>query len=124
NCTVRNSRLDEEDLDLDGQLNFIDPESERVKRFIVDLSDPRNFTRIGGFLLDSSGTGAGVTVDTLRTPNDRRVRAVRLTMLSGDGLRDEEFSRTALARLRLVGSPWLKRTDRVLSGIAGDSTAV
>jgi hypothetical protein len=28
---------------------------------------------------------------------------------------------TALARLRLVGAPWLKRTERPISGIAGDS---
>ena len=62
-------------------------------------------------------------LDSLNAPNDRRVKAMRLTMVSGAALTDDEFSHMALARLNLEGAPWLRRGDRPLSGIAGDSSA-
>jgi hypothetical protein len=53
----------------------------------------------------------------------RRARALRITVISGDGLADEEFSTVALARLRLTGAPWLKVSDKTLHGIAGTQTS-
>lgn len=141
NCTVRNNRLDEEDIDLDGRLNFTDEatEQEQLKRFVVDLGDRRNWTRVGRCFQQRDSSAAGVSADSvcwvqvrlnwrapveeLNSPNERRVRAMRLTMMSSPVAGDDEFTRVALARLRLVGAPWLKRSDAPLSGMAGDSSA-
>ncbi|MEO7996395.1 MAG: cell surface protein SprA [Gemmatimonadaceae bacterium] len=142
NCTVRNNRLDEEDIDLDGQLNLtsIDADKEQWKRFVVDLADTRNWARTGkcrSFVTDSTAALGVVTdslcwvqirlnwrapTDSLNSPNDRRIRAMRLTMVSAAGERDDATTRIALAKFELIGAPWLRRADRPLSGIAGDST--
>jgi len=139
NCGVRNNRLDEEDIDLDGRLNLSDAQrdQEQFKRFAVDLSDRRNWTRVGRCYADSSSTGGAFSADSIcwvqirmnwrapleeqNAPNDRRVRAMRLTMVSSAQATDDEFTRVSLARLRLIGAPWLKRADRPISGAAGDS---
>jgi hypothetical protein len=143
-CTVRNNRLDEEDLDQDGQLNLEDALTdggERLRRFVVDLSDRRTFTRENPAACQATVTPTVGEVAALaerrcwvlvrvpfRAPSDstdgfniRRVRALRLTMVSGEQEPDSAFTTTALARLRLVGAPWLRRTDRAAVGIAGDS---
>lgn len=141
NCTVRNNRLDEEDIDLDGQLNLssTDTDREQWKRFAVDLSDARNWSRTGKcrtFVTDSqpvlgvvSDTLCWVQVrlnwrspdDSLNTPTDRRMRALRVTMVSSAAEADDAFTRIALSGFQLVGAPWLRRSDRPLSGAAGDS---
>lgn len=141
NCTVRNNRLDEEDIDLDGRLNFDAAaiEQEQLKRFVVDLGDRRNWTRVGRCFAQRDSSAAGVTADSvcwvqvrlnwrapveeLNSPNERRMRAMRLTVMSSPAAGDEAFTRVALARLRLVGAPWLKRSAEPLSGMAGDSSA-
>lgn len=140
-CTVRNNRLDEEDIDLDGQLNIPSSaiESEQIKRYAVDLSNKNNWTRVGRCFSQTDTTNVGVASDSLcwvqikmnwrapleelNSPNDRRVRAMRMTMVSSVNSADDEFSRIALARFRLVGAPWLKRSDRPISGAAGDSAS-
>ncbi|MFO0095955.1 MAG: cell surface protein SprA, partial [Gemmatimonadaceae bacterium] len=140
NCTARNNRLDEEDIDLDGQLNLPSSaiEQEQIKRFVVDLSDRRNWTRVGRCYRQQDSTAAGVQSDSLcwvqvrlnwrapsdeqNNPNDRRMRALRMTMVSGIQAADDDFTRIALARFRLVGAPWLKRGTEPLSGMAGDSS--
>ncbi|MEX0909506.1 MAG: hypothetical protein WDZ58_07050, partial [Gemmatimonadaceae bacterium] len=53
----------------------------------------------------------------------RRVRALRITMISGAGTPDDAFVRVPLARLRLTGAPWLKRDDKPLIGIGGERRA-
>ena len=139
NCTARNGRLDEEDIDQDIALNFTDDEREleRVRRFIVDLSDPRTYARVGKCNVrvdDVNGsTPAAARMCWVQVrlpfnaPDDstnggpliRRVRALRLTVISGVTLGDEQFSLTPVARLRVVGAAWLKRAGHVLDGIAG-----
>jgi hypothetical protein len=141
NCGARNNRLDEEDIDLDGQLNLpaSAADQEAFRRFVVDLADARSWTRTGRCYQQRDSTAAGVTADSLcwvqvrlnwrapaedlNAPNDRRMRALRLTMVSGAQAADDAFTRVALARMRLVGAPWLKRAGTPLSGIAGDSSA-
>jgi cell surface protein SprA len=140
NCTARNNRLDEEDIDLDGQLNLpaAATEQEQLRRFVVDLGDQRNWTRVGRCYRQQDSTAAGVTSDSLcwvqvrlnwrapseevNAPNERRMRALRMTMVSSAQAADADFVRVALARLRLVGAPWLKRAAEPLSGVAGDSS--
>jgi cell surface protein SprA len=132
NCTAGNNRLDEEDIDLDGTLNS---GQEQLKRFVVDLSKPENWTRRGG--CQAFGDSTGVVSDSLcwvqirlnwrapleelNSPNDRRMRAMRLALVSSVDAPDDDIARIGLARFRLVGAPWLKRSDRPLSGAAGDS---
>jgi len=142
NCGARNNRLDEEDIDLDGQLNIPNAaiDQEQYKRFVVDLADKRNWTRVGRCYQQTDSSATGVVSDSLcwvqvrlnwrapaeeqNTPNDRRVRALRLTMVSNAESADDAFVRVALTRFRLVGAPWLKRSTEPLSGMAGDSAGV
>ncbi len=141
-CSVRNNRLDEEDIDLDGQLNLTSSatDNEQIRRFAIDLSKKENWTRVGRCLPQIDSSAAVIVADTvcwvqirlnwrapleeLNTPNERRVKAMRLTMVSSANSPDDDFVRVALARFRLVGAPWLKRSDRPISGAAGDSSAL
>ena len=134
NCTVANSRLDEEDLDADNALR----KDDRALRYIVDLTDSTSWDRRGECgrpVNDPNGARpVGSTmcwvhvrlpfsapVDTINGgPLVRRVQAVRITAISPSGARDDAFITTAIARLRLVGAPWLKRASRPLTGIAGE----
>ncbi|HVZ50022.1 MAG TPA: cell surface protein SprA [Gemmatimonadaceae bacterium] len=137
NCTVGNGRLDEWDIDGDNVLNYdaSQREQERVFRYVADLADPRAWTRVGGCRLapnDPAGPAAPklcwvlvrmpftAPADTINGgPSPQRVRAMRLTMVSGDGLADTDFSQVVLARLRITGAAWLKRSDHTITGIGG-----
>ncbi|MEQ1690679.1 MAG: cell surface protein SprA, partial [Gemmatimonas sp.] len=139
---VRNNRLDEEDIDLDGQLNLpsASVDNEQIRRFAVDLSDKRHWTRVGKCFAQSDSSGGTIVADSvcwvqvrlnwrapleeLNNPNERRMRAMRVTMVSSAQSLDDDFVRIAFAKFRLVGAPWLKRADRPISGAAGDSTAL
>jgi hypothetical protein len=142
NCTVHNNRLDEEDIDADNVLNLTSAErdQEQFYRYIVNLADPSRRTRVGVCSTPPQLAGhAKIPRDDVcwvffripfKTPDDsvghpllRRARALRITMISGDGLADEAFSTVPLARLRLTGAPWLKVSDKTLHGIAGDQTS-
>jgi len=144
NCTVHNGRLDENDIDQDNTLNFNSSsrESERLLRYVVDLADPKAYTRVGKCAVieaDSSGGAVennnlcwvffrlpfNAPFDTIAGgPSIRRVRALRLTMVSGAGQRDDAFTQLPLAQFRLTGASWLKRADRPLTGIAGDRAGI
>ena len=139
NCTVHNNRLDEEDIDLDGVLNLPSTarDAERLSRFVVDLSDPRRWVRFGkSFSQQIDSTAARHTLqwvlvrvpfrtadDTLNSVLLRRIRALRVTMISGANTADNEFLQIPLARLKLTGPPWLKRNAQTLAGIAGETPA-
>ncbi|MDQ6718503.1 MAG: cell surface protein SprA [Gemmatimonadota bacterium] len=141
-CTINNNHLDEEDIDADNVLNLTSAErdNEKWNRYIVDLSDPAKYTRIGKCSVAPTllpGRTAPDSVcwvlfrvpfkspdDSLGQPLLRRAHALRVTMLSGTGLGSEEFSTIPLARLRLTGAPWLKLNDHSLRGIAGDQPGV
>lgn len=135
NCTVGNKRLDEEDIDLDNALNFDSSqrENERLLRYVVDLSDASKFSRVGKSYTDTlfvSGvpqvrTRQWVFVDIpFKTPTDslndvnrRRIRSVRLTVVSGAQQGTEEPTQFPIAELRVTGAPWLNRSTQTLAGI-------
>jgi hypothetical protein len=141
NCTVGNNRLDEEDIDQDGVLNYTTAqrELEQVRRYIVDLSDSRSYNRIGrcdvtiNDVNRSTVPAAPLCWVQVRlpfsSPDDtisggpllRRVRALRLTVISGAGAADGQFTLVPLARLRIVGAPWMKRAPSPLAGLGGDA---
>lgn len=122
NCTRGNGRNDSEDLDGDGVLDT----AERSLRYVVTLDGTspflartRNETGTDFRLYRIPIRGAGIEVNGPVTEADlRAVRHVRLTVV---GDRDAEFT---LARMRIVGSRWIRRTaDGVLTGIIGDTLA-
>ncbi|MEP6904917.1 MAG: cell surface protein SprA, partial [Gemmatimonadales bacterium] len=136
-CTIANNRLDEEDIDGDNVLNLTsaEREQEQLRRYIVNLADESKYNRVGKCSL-ARRVVVGPPPDSVcwvlfripfRAPDDslgapllRRMRAVRITMLSSDAAADNEFSQVAIARIRLTGSPWIKRRDTGLRGIGAE----
>ena len=147
NCTVRNNRLDEEDIDLDYALNYKEAQrgSESFFRYTVDLAAlsqdtaaaPRGrcFSSMTDTLQKDAGGGGpfcwirvrvplDAARDTVNAPLRRRIRALRLTMVAGATVPNGETITTPIARFRLAGPLWLKRADAPLAGVGGDSLAV
>lgn len=141
NCTVDNSRLDEEDIDFDNALNLNDSqrENERLLRYVVDLGDPKMYRRVGGTYTDTLIVGTEPRVrtrqwvlvsvpfnapaDSLNDVNRRRLRALRLTVVSGVGTPDDEAVQFPIADLRVTGAPWINRANATLVGLGGTRTA-
>lgn len=140
NCTAGNNRLDDEDIDADNVLNLTsaERESEELRRYIVNLADTASYSRIGRCGL-SARTVVGPSPeercwvlfripfrsadDSIGAPLLRRIRALRITMISGAGAGDDDFAQVPIARLRLTGAPWLKRSAVALRGIAAEQPA-
>src|SRR5262249_54375273 len=57
--------------------------------------------------------------DSLNDVNRRRIRALRLTVVSGARESDDEPAQLPLAELQVTGAPWLARSDRTLPGVGG-----
>ena len=132
NCTIGNSRLDEEDLDGDSQLNFTSPASERLFRYVVDLRKQESISRTGQCYESVAGGGRNscwilvrvpfrAPTETIGQPILRRVKTLRISMVSGTGIADTAFQTVPIARLKLIGSPWIKRSDQALRGIGGET---
>jgi hypothetical protein len=139
-CTVGNNRLDEEDIDGDNVLNLTSAErnAEQVRRYVVNLADSSSYTRVG-----RCSTSPRLVVgpapedrcwvliripfrsasDSIGAPLLRRMRALRITMISGSGTADNEYTQVPIARLRLTGAPWLKRSDATLRGIGAETSS-
>ena len=123
NCTRGNGRRDEEDLDGDGTLDV----AERHVRYVVRLDGASPYlarTRI------ETGTDFQLYRIPIRGPNAldvggalseadlRAVKHLRITV-AGEG-----SQRLQVARMRLVGSRWIKRAgEGVLAGLGGDTLA-
>ena len=132
NCTVANNKLDEDDIDLDNALNFSSAqrESERILRYVVDLNAPSAVTRVGGRFTDTlyvrgqpqARTRNWVLVrvpfktptDSLNDVNRRKVRALRLTLVSAQGPDAEVPVQLPIAELQVVGARWLDRSNQTL----------
>ena len=120
NCTRGNGRPDSEDLDGDGNLDT----DERYMRYVVELDGSSPY-----LVRDTTGTGTLFRLYRIPLRGPRAVnpggmftdgdfRAVKHLRLSVTG--DAEGA-AVLARMRLVGSRWVKRAgEGVLSGVAGD----
>jgi len=120
NCTRGNGRRDTEDLNGNGVLDT----TERHVRYVVKLDGSSPFlarTRQGTgtafrlFRVPLRGPHAIFPAGSFTEADWRAVQFLRVTVAGGHP------SRLTLARMRLVGSRWLKRGgDGVLEGIAGD----
>lgn len=144
NCTARNSRLDEEDIDQDAVLNYRSDqrEQERVRRFVVDLSKASSYNRVGACGVTIADVNQAVQPGAelcwvqvkvpFSAPDDavaggptlRRVRALRVTVVSGPTNADDRYTLVPLARLRVTGAGWLKRAARPLRGLGGDEESL
>jgi hypothetical protein len=124
-CTRHNGQVDTEDLNNDQHLDtLIAASGEQAFRYVFKAGDARYRVRDGG-------TVAGVgqwhlyripfRADTAQigVPNIRQVRALRMTVVTPAGAEPESTVFFALARLRLVGAPWVKRAGTPIAGLAG-----
>ena len=137
NCTIANAKLDEEDIDLDNALNLgsADRDRERLLRYIVDLSLPTYYKRVGNSFTDTLyvqgvprprtrqwvlvSVPFGTPSDSLNDVDRRKLRALRLTVVSGAAQDPEEPTQLPIAELHVTGSPWLDRSPQTLAGIGG-----
>jgi hypothetical protein len=124
-CTRGNGTLDTEDLNGDNTLNASGA-ADNVFRFIVDLRDPKYFVRTGG--TDVNGGGWRLyrvpirSPDaTIGSPNLRLIQQLRLTVVAPPGVDSAKVGRFGLARMRFVGAPWARRTDRPAPGLFGQT---
>jgi hypothetical protein len=128
-CGRHNNAVDTEDQDGDFALDSLTGvrTAESFVRYVFPIGDERYFVRDGGMI-----AGAGwrlyripFRTDTLQigTPSLRQVQSLRITIAAPatatPGAPDPELY-FALARVRLVGSSWVKRADTPLPGIGGE----
>jgi hypothetical protein len=124
-CTRRNGTADSEDLNNDQHLDtLVAAAAEAHVRYVFRVGDPRYFVRSGGTV---AGVGqwklyrVPFRSDTLQVgaPDLRQVRALRLTVVAPESPRPESTLYFALARMRLLGAPWVKRDATPIPGLAG-----
>jgi Motility related/secretion protein len=127
-CTNGNGALDTEDLNGDALLDG-NGSAENYFRYVVDLAADSFFVRNGVTSIDAQGRSAtwklyripirrpGLTVGT---PTLRLAQHLRLTVAAPpDAGQPDIVARFALARLRFVGSPWLRRSETPIAGLTG-----
>ncbi len=119
-CTRGNGRPDSEDLDADGNLDV----AERHLRYVISLDGLSPFlartraetgTDFQLYRVPLRGAGAIEVGGPISEADLRAIRHLRVTATGPSG-------EVELARMRLVGSRWIKRAgEGVLDGIVGDT---
>jgi hypothetical protein len=119
-CTRGNGRPDGEDLDADGNLDV----AERHLRYVITLDGSSPFlertrsetgTDFQLFRVPIRAAGAVEVGGIISEADLRAVRHLRVTVAGAGG-------QVRVARMRLVGSRWIKRAgEGVLEGIVGDT---
>jgi hypothetical protein len=130
-CTRGNGVLDTEDLDGDQLLNAAGT-GEDVFRYIVDLARGDFYVRDGVTSRDAQGRTATWKLyriplrepsETINTPTLRLVKHMRVTFATPpDAGQPDVIARLALARMRFLGSPWTRRSDRPILGLTGSAS--
>ncbi|MBI4420485.1 MAG: cell surface protein SprA [Gemmatimonadetes bacterium] len=129
NCTRRNGFPDTEDLNGDNRLDVtVGTIQEDVLRYVFPVGGDGYLVRTGGTIPDQGGRfltwrlyRIPFRTDTIQVglPDVRQVRAVRMTLVAPDqGNAEREFF-FALARMRLIGAPWVKRAASPIAGLSG-----
>ena len=128
-CTRGNGVLNTEDLDGDNRLDVnVGVTQEDFVRYVLPVGDERFFVRRGGNYIDENGRThtwrlyrVPFREDTVQVgrPNLFQVKAVRLTMVAPDQAETERELSVAISRMRLVGSPWIKRAAAPIQGLSG-----
>lgn len=129
-CTNGNGALDTEDLNGDLLVDARGP-NEDAFRYVIDLGDPRYRVRQGVVSRDPTDTTrtAGWTLyrvplreptRLVGQPNIRLVQHLRLAIISpADQGTPDPTVRFAMARMRLVGAPWVRRAETPIAGLSG-----
>ncbi|MGH7498166.1 MAG: hypothetical protein ACREL3_04875 [Gemmatimonadales bacterium] len=127
-CTKGNGVLDTEDLNGDGVLDAAGP-NENVFRYVVNLASDSFFVRNGVTSTDAQGRTAVWKLyripirqpsATLNTPTLRLAQHLRVTFATPPDNGDPDIiARLAMARLRFVGSPWVRRAETPIAGLTG-----
>jgi hypothetical protein len=128
-CTRGNGTLDTEDLNGDNVLNAAGP-NENAFRYIVSLQPGgKYFVRNGVQSTDAQGRVSGWELyripirnpdAQIGTPNLRLAQQLRIAVVAPpDAGVPDVVARFALARLRFVGSPWVRRSETPIAGISG-----
>jgi len=131
-CTNGNGVLDTEDLNGDLLLNARGLNDD-VFRYVVDLDDPKYRVRTGVVSPDANDPTRQAEWVLYRVPlrepdfqlgqpNIRLVQHMRFTYATppDDGAGDK-IVRFALARMRLTGAPWIRRSATPIAGINGSA---
>lgn len=128
-CTRRNGRLDTEDLDGDNRLDVdVGIVGENLLRYVFRVGDQSHYVRDGGTILNDAGEPMTwrlyripFRTDSLQVgrPNVRQIRALRITFVAPPAAGAERELVVALARMRLVGAPWVKRAETPMAGLSG-----
>ena len=132
-CTRHNGIPDTDDLDGDGHLDtLVAAVQESYFRYVFKVGDPKYYVRDGGPIdatgkVDSSGGRWRLyripfRADTFQVgaPDIRQIRSLRLTVVAPAAPNDSTLY-FALARVHLVGAPWVKRAATPIPGIAGST---
>jgi hypothetical protein len=122
-CTNGNGTLDTEDLNGDNVLNSSGP-NESFFRYVVSLAPGGKYFVRNGVQRQGSWQLYRIPIRTpdrtVGTPNLRLVQHLRITVAAPpDPALPDVVARFALARLRLVGSPWVRRAESPIVGISG-----
>ena len=126
-CTNGNGVLDTEDLNGDTGLDLTGS-NENVFRYVVDLAADSFFVRDGATTIDHGQAATWKLYrvpirrpsSTIGTPTLRLVQHLRLTVVAApDAGTPDIVARFAMARLRFVGSPWVRRSDTPILGLTG-----
>jgi hypothetical protein len=128
-CTRGNGQLDTEDLNGDGVLDA-DGANENVFRYVVNLAAGDFFVRDGVPTRDPQGNIVAVwklyripirqPTTTINTPTLRLAKHLRLTLATPpDNGNPDVVARVAMARLRFIGSPWVRRAETPIAGLTG-----
>ncbi len=128
-CTRGNGRVNTEDLNNDQNLDIlVRAQTEDYFRYVLRLSDTTYFVRNGGSV---TGTGSAPLgrwrlyripfrspAVQVGTPNIRQIQAVRMTLIVREQPAEGRVF-LALARMKLVGAPWVKRSGTPIAGLSG-----
>ncbi len=127
-CSNGNGVLDAEDLDNDNQLDA-DGSNENLLRWVVDLESSPYFVRLGSVSADSGEwrlyrIPLRTPEHEIGSPNIRLVKHLRLTAVAApDQGGPDVRAFWALARMRFLGSPWVRRSERPVASLAGATSA-
>ncbi len=124
-CTRHNGAMDSEDLDNDQHLDtLVASFNESAFRYVFRFGDARYHVRDGG-VVAGVGTWRLYRIpfrsDTVQvgTPDMRQIKAVRMTIVAPPTAAAESTLFFALARMELVGAPWVKRAGTPIAGLGG-----
>lgn len=127
-CTVGNGFLDTEDLNGDNRLNA-QGANDNVLRWVFSPNElSQYYVRTGATVTNAQGQTSTWTLyrlpmrlpaESIGTPNLRLVQNMRITVVAPDTPEPDVVARFALARMRFIGAPWVRRADTPLIGISG-----